>query len=53
MVEILNQVGKRKFIIWIIGAGLLSGAIGFGVLDGVYFRDCFINCSIFSKRTTC
>ena len=47
MVDELNPNGKRKFIIWIIGAGLLCVLVGLSKLDDSVFRDCFIALSGF------
>ena len=47
MTEIINEIGQRKFIIWIIGAVLLCILVGANRLDGSIFRDCFIALSGF------
>lgn len=47
MTEELYQIGKRKFIIWLIGAVLLCVLVGLNKLDDPIFRDCFIALSGF------
>lgn len=47
MTNKLMEIGERKFIIWIIGAVLLSVLVGANRLEGSIFRDCFIALSGF------
>ena len=41
MVELM-QIGKRKFVIWIIGSFQLGVLVGFHLISDLVFRDCFI-----------
>lgn len=42
MAEEIMQLGKRKFVVWIIGSFQLTGLVAFHLISDIVYRDCFI-----------